>query len=107
MYDIVRDILSQEEIVRDEIETAAESYEEENGNFNEFGSPDPLGVPIAEVLADPIVTIPDIIPPAEKEKWKDVPILESTEDLVGRRGDKKQTMIPNFLGRKTGHHNIP
>ena len=70
-------------IVRDEIEIAAESFEEENGNFNEFGAPDPLGVPIAEVLAEPVVIVPDIIPPAEVENWKDVPILESTDELFG------------------------
>ena len=28
-------------------------------------------------------------------------------DAIRLQGDKKQTMIPNFLGRKTGHHNIP
>jgi Transposase IS4 len=90
-----------------EIEIAAESYEEENGNFNEFGAPDPLGVPIAEVLAEPIVVIPDSTPAVEAAKWTDVPIETSTDELIGRRGNKKLSMIPNFLGRKAGHQNIP
>lgn len=90
-----------------EVEIAAESFEEENGNFNEFGAPDPSGVPIAEIFAEPIVVVPNVATAAEAEKWTDVPILPSTEELSGRRGDKKESMIPNFLGRTSGHQNIP
>ena len=84
-----------------------ESYEEEIGNFNEFSTPDPPGVPIAEVLAQPIVIIPDIIPVADAAKWTNIPIDSSTDELLGRRGDKKKSMISNFLGSRADHQKIP
>ena len=59
------------------------------------------------MLAEAAVVIPAVAPQSEADRWKDVPILDSTEELFGRRGDKKESMIPKFLGRQSGHQNIP
>ena len=92
-------IVPEEEIIEPDFD------DEENGNIDEFGAPDPLGVLIAEVLAEAAVVIPAVAPQSEADRWKDVPILDSTEELFGRRGDKKESMIPKFLGRQSGHQN--
>jgi Transposase IS4 len=80
---------------------------EENGLFNEFGALDPGGLPIEAVLAAPIVEIPQVIQPQEAALWTNVPILQHDDTRSGRRNDKTESMIPKFLGRATGHHNIP
>lgn len=77
-------VVPEEEIIKPDFD------DKENGNFDEFGAPDPLGVPIAEVLAGAAVVIPAVAPQSEADRWKDVPILDSTEELFGRRGDKKE-----------------
>ena len=62
--------------------------EDEVGMFNEFGAPEPNGVPIEMVLAEPIADIPDVIPAVEAEKWTDVPILFNKDTRTRKRSDK-------------------
>jgi Transposase IS4 len=81
--------------------------EDEVGMFNEFGAPDPNGVPIEMVLAESIADIPDVIPAVEAEKWTDVPILFHKDTRTGRRSDKTTSIILKFLGRYAGYQNIP
>jgi hypothetical protein len=83
------------------------TIDEENGLFNEFGSPDPNGLPIEAVSAEPIVEIPLVVLPQEAALWTDVPILLRDDTRTGRRNDKTESMIPKFLGRAPGHQNIP
>ena len=59
------------------------------------------------MLAEPVVIIPAVAPQIEVDNWKDEPILDSNDELFGRRGDKKESMIPKFIGRPSGHQNIP
>lgn len=65
----------QEEILPEQEEIAEDlEDDEEHGNFNEFGAPDPLGVPIDEVFAEPAAIIPAVALTKElklkPEKWR-------------------------------------
>lgn len=77
------------------------------GLFNEFGAPDPQGLPIEEVFNEPEVVVPAVVPAVAGPKWVDIPILDAREAVIGRRGAVVETMIPKFLGRSAGHQNIP
>lgn len=92
------DIVEEED---DFIPNKDDVVDEENGLFNEFGAPDPDGLPIEVVLAEPIAEIPQIIQPQEAELWTDVPILQQNDTRSGRRNDRIESTIPKFLGRET------
>ena len=94
------------------VEEATPIYEDDVpdkpvGLFNEFGAPDPQGLPIEEAFDKPEIVAPAVNPAVAGPKWIDIPILDVREAVIGRRGAVIETMIPKFLGRSAGHQNIP
>jgi hypothetical protein len=94
------------DIIREVPEGVVEDDPE--GNFNEFGAPDPNGLPIEVVFAENIVAVEEVLPAVNVEIWEEIEMKEPLANEFDRRGNAiNNTMIPNFKGRDCGHQNLP